>query len=59
MRNRNSNVTCTVTLTNGTEVTFTHRNTLNGWVNGLKRRGVDPRDVVESVEGLPESSRVG
>jgi len=56
--NRNSNLLSTVTLTDGTEVTFTHRNTLTGWVNALQRRGVDPRQVVGQVAGLPESARL-
>lgn len=56
--NTNTNRTNTVTLTDGSQVTFTFRNTTVGWVNALTRRGVDPRQVVECVEGLPESARV-
>lgn len=54
----NNNRTVTVTLTDGTEVTFTHRDTLNGWVNALRRLGVNPRQVASQVDGLPESARV-
>lgn len=56
--NRNSNLVTTVTLRNGQEVTFTHRNSLMGWVNALERLGVDPNEVVSEVAGLPESARV-
>lgn len=56
--NRNSNLTTTVTLSDGREVTFSHRNTLNGWVNALRRLDIDPGTVVSEIAGLPESSRV-
>lgn len=56
--NTNRNRTVTATFTDGTERTFTHRDSLNGWVNALRRMGLDPRNVVSQVDGLPESARV-
>lgn len=57
-RNPNTNTVSTVWLSDGTQVSFSHRDTLTGWVNGLKRRGVNPSEVVSSQSGLPESDRV-
>lgn len=56
--NRNSNTVSTVWLADGTQVSFSHRNTLNGWANALRRKGVNLSDVVNSCAGLPESDRV-
>ena len=56
--NQNSTVTVTVTLTDGRQMVIRHRNSLMGYVNSLRRRGIDPNEVVSSVDGLPESTRV-
>lgn len=60
MRNTNPNLNTvsTVWLSDGRRVSFEHRDTTVGWVNGLKRRGVDPRQVVKGCPGLPEEDRV-
>lgn len=56
--NPNRNTVSTVWLEDGTQVTFSHRDTTVGWVNGLRRRGVDPRQVVTGQPGMPDSDRV-
>jgi hypothetical protein len=56
--NRNSNVVSTVWTSDGEQHTFRHRNTTVGWVRGCERVGVDPRDVVNSQVGMPDSDRV-
>lgn len=59
--NSNSNVVSTVWLRNGEQVTFSHRDTLRGWKNGLERRGVSLSDLDldrPGQPGLPETDRV-
>lgn len=56
---RNANVVTTNTMRDGSEVVVRHRNSFMGWVNATRRMGFNPRDVVSSREGMPESSRVG
>lgn len=56
--NPNTNTVSTVWLRDGSQVTFSHRDTLRGWKNGLERRGVNLSDVVDGQPGLSESDRV-
>ena len=58
--NTNRNSVSTVWLKNGEQVTFSHRDTLRGWKNGLERRGVQLSDLDPNrpgQPGLPESDR--
>ena len=57
-RNPNANVTSTVWTSDGVQHTFRHRNTVVGWARGCERVGVNPRDVVESMRGMPDTDRV-
>lgn len=57
--NRNSTTTTTITTTTGRTVVLSHRNSLGGFANALRRAGLTGSDIASSAQGLPESDRVG
>ena len=57
-QSRNANVVTTVWMSDGTQHTVRHRNSMMGFVNEMRRRGWDSRDVVDSMVGMPDSDRV-
>lgn len=56
----NENTISTVVTKDGAEHIIRHRNTMMGWVNAVRRAGIDTHDVDHdrSHAGMPESSRV-
>lgn len=56
--NRNSEVTVTLHLTDGSTRVLRHRNSLVGWKNALERAGLTVDQVDHTTAGLPESDRV-